>query len=72
MMAEIEYFVHPNKKQNHNKFSSVSQLVVTLFSSGNQMSGEPAAPLSLGDAVKQVSWSFTVAFVTVVLSGINS
>ncbi|XP_065896736.1 glycine--tRNA ligase-like isoform X2 [Dysidea avara] len=53
MMAEIEYFVHPNKKQNHNKFSSVSQLVVTLFSSGNQMSGEPAAPLSLGDAVKQ-------------------
>jgi len=56
MMAEIEYFVHPNKKQKHKKFSSVSQLAVTLYSSGNQMSGEVAAHMSLGDAVKQVSW----------------
>ena len=54
MMAEIEYFIHPNKKQKHSKFSSVSQLVVNLYSSGNQMSGEPAAQMTLGDAVKKV------------------
>lgn len=56
MMAEIEYFVHPNKKQSHKKFSSVADLVVTLYPSDNQMSGQPAMQISLGDAVKQVSF----------------
>ena len=56
MMAEIEYFVHPDKKQNHRKFSSVVDLVVTLYSSANQMSGQPAIKTTLGDAVKQVSF----------------
>ena len=55
MMAEIEYFVHPDKKQNHRKFSSVADLVVTLYSSANQMSGQPAVKTALGDAVKLVS-----------------
>lgn len=55
MMAEIEYFVHPNKKQNHKKFCSVADLVVTLYSSANQMSGQPAAQITLADAIKQVS-----------------
>lgn len=55
MMAEIEYFVHPNKKQHHKKFSSVANLVVTLYSSANQMSGQPAMQITLSDAVQQVS-----------------
>ena len=54
MMAEIEYFVHPDKKQNHRKFSSVANLVVTLYSSANQMSGQPAVKIALDDALKQV------------------
>ena len=52
MMVEIEY-IHPNKKHKH-KFSSVAQLVVNLYSSGNQMSGEPVAQMTLRDAVKKV------------------
>lgn len=59
MMAEIEYFVHPNKKQSHKKFSSVANQVVTLYTSTNQMSGQPAMQITLGDAVKQVSSLFT-------------
>ena len=55
MMAEIEYFVHPDKKQSHRKFSSVADLVVTLYSSSIQMSGQPAVQMALGDAIKQVS-----------------
>ena len=57
MMAEIEYFVHPDKKQSHRKFSSVADLVVTLYPSSNQMSGQPATQMTLGDAVKQVSFN---------------
>jgi len=56
MMAEIEYFVHPNKKQNHKKFSSVVDLIVTLYPSANQMSGQPSIQITLGDAIKQVSF----------------
>ena len=58
MMAEIEYFIHPNKKQTHKKFSSVADQVVTLYSAANQMSGQPAMQVALGDAVKQVSYKY--------------
>lgn len=55
MMAEIEYFIHPNKKQHHKKFSSVANLVVTLYPSANQMSGQPAIQITLSDAIQKVS-----------------
>ena len=58
-MAEIEHFVHPDKRNTFPKFSSVADLRITFFSACNQMDGEPAKELRLGDAVKSVG-SFLV------------
>ena len=69
MMAEIEYFVHPDKKQNHRKFSSVANLVVTLYSSTNQMSGQPAVKIALGDALKQVSLLIPFTEIMLIIRG---
>jgi glycyl-tRNA synthetase len=53
-MAEIEHFVDPNDK-SHPKFSDVENVEVVLYSANNQMSGQPAEKLKIGDAVRSVS-----------------
>jgi len=49
-MAEIEHFCDPVDK-SHPKFSSVTDTVMTLYSANNQMGGEAAKLVSIGDAV---------------------
>ena len=50
-MAEIEHFVDPDEKQKFLKFSTVSDLQITFYSACDQMNGQPARDLSLGEAV---------------------
>lgn len=52
-MAEIEHFCDPTNK-SHEKFSSVSDYSLTLYSACNQMSGQPAEISTVGNAVKEV------------------
>jgi glycyl-tRNA synthetase len=55
-MAEIEYFVHPEKKNGHVKFrsSGVAKLKLPLLSKEQQQgSGEPILTMTLGEAVEQ-------------------
>ena len=54
-MAEIEYFVNPEKKQTFHKFSSVSSLSICLYSACDQMEGRSPREVVLGDAVHDVS-----------------
>ena len=54
-MAEIEHFVHPEKRNKFNKFPSVADLSISFFSAGNQMEGKSAEVLTLGEAVRTVS-----------------
>ena len=53
-MAEIEHFVHPNKKNNHPKFKSagISNLVLPLLSKEQQEGDGSIIKMSLGDAVE--------------------
>ena len=52
-MAEIEHFCEPDQK-DHEKFPSVKDVQVTLYSACNQMSGELPRQWSIGEAVEQV------------------
>ena len=45
-----EHFCDPTDK-SHPKFSRVADTVMTLYSAADQMSGEPAKRLTIGDAV---------------------
>ena len=54
-MAEIEHFVHPDKRNSFDKFANVSDTTVTFFSACNQMDGKSAEKLSLGDAIRTVN-----------------
>ncbi|XP_066921530.1 glycine--tRNA ligase-like [Clytia hemisphaerica] len=49
LMAEIEYFVDPDKKEM-SKFSTVENTTCRIYSRDAQMSGEPAVMMSLKDA----------------------
>jgi len=49
-MAEIEHFCDPADK-SHPKFSGVTETVMTLYSACNQMNGEPARQVKIGEAV---------------------
>lgn len=51
-MAEIEYFVDPEDK-THNKFESVKDTKLNLYSACNQMNGEPFQNMSIDEAVKK-------------------
>lgn len=51
-MAEIEHFVHPEKRNSFHKFRNVSDLRISFFSACNQMDGKPAETLPLGEAVR--------------------
>jgi len=50
-MAEIEHFVDANDK-SHPKFSEIENIELTLYSAKNQVSGEPAEVVKVGDAVR--------------------
>lgn len=50
-MAEIEHFVDANDK-SHPKFSEIENIELTLYSAKNQVSGEPAQVVKVGDAVR--------------------
>lgn len=52
-MAEIEHFVDPNDK-SHPKFASVKDLEMVLYSACNQMDGQPAKRITIGEAVAKV------------------
>ncbi|PWA86797.1 glycyl-tRNA synthetase / glycine--tRNA ligase [Artemisia annua] len=51
-LAEIEHFVDPDDK-SHPKYSEVSNLEFLMFPRDEQMSGEAAKRLCLGDAVSE-------------------
>lgn len=53
-MAEIEHFVDPRCK-DHPKFFKVENLKILLYSACNQMDGQPASLVNIGDAVEKVS-----------------
>jgi glycyl-tRNA synthetase len=52
-MAEIENFCDPNDK-SHQKFNSVKDMEISLYSACAQMEGKPSKLTKLGDAVSQV------------------
>ena len=54
-MAEIEYFVNPEKKATFAKFPSLSGLSLALYSACDQMEGKSPRQLTLGEAVQTVS-----------------
>lgn len=49
-MAEIEHFCDPTDK-SHPKFCKVANTEMHLYSADNQMKGESAKPVKIGDAV---------------------
>ena len=49
-MAEVEHFCDPAEK-DHPKFSGVADTVMNLYSANNQMAGEAAKQVKIGDAV---------------------
>lgn len=49
-MAEIEYFVDPKEKK-HVRYPSIKGTKLNIYSACNQMNGEPAAHISLEEAV---------------------
>lgn len=53
-MAEIEHFCDPDQKETHDKFSTVADLELLLYSACNQMEGKAPEKHKLGDAVKDV------------------
>ena len=53
-MAEIEYFCDPREK-DHPKFVDVQNQVLLLYSACNQMDGQSAKQITIGEAVKTVS-----------------
>jgi len=50
--AEIEFFVHPEKKA-HPKFAGLASLSLQLFPSGQQLAAEAPVFKTLGDAVSE-------------------
>jgi len=51
-MAEIEHFCDPSDK-SHPKFNRLADTEMTLYSACDQMSGQPAKQVKIGDAVGQ-------------------
>ena len=51
-MAEIEHFVHPERKQ-HPRFHEVRHVVLPLYSSDAQMAAQGPTPIAIGDAVEK-------------------
>jgi glycyl-tRNA synthetase len=52
-LAEIEYFVDPNQKESCDKFDSLRNLELNLYSACNQMDGKSPEKLKLGEAVER-------------------
>ena len=53
-LAEIEYFVHPHKKEKFPKFKNVADTAPYLYPRDAQFSGEPPKRMRLGEAVEKV------------------
>ena len=51
-MAEIEHFVDPDKKNDFQKFGTVSDYKILFYSACNQMDGNPPVEMSVSEAVK--------------------
>lgn len=70
-LAEIEHFVDPEDK-THPKFVDVSNLEFLMFPRKEQMAGESAKPMILGEAISKVCWSpllhFFPTYTSIVLS----
>ena len=58
-MAEIEHFVDASDK-SHPKFADIEHVEVTLYSAKNQVSGQPTETITIGNAVRSVS--FLISF----------
>lgn len=52
-MAEIEHFCDPREK-DHPKFNNVRNETLLLYSANNQMNGESATLITIGEAVLAV------------------
>lgn len=50
-MAEIEYFVDPDKKNSFPKFDQISSVPVNLYSACDQMEGRSAQQVTVGEAL---------------------
>ena len=59
-LAEIEHFVDPEDK-SHPKYFEVVNLEFLMFPREEQMSGQSAKKIRLGDAVSKVGLSLTVS-----------
>ena len=53
-MAEIEHFLHPNKRNQFPKFRNVCDVKLNLYSACNQMDGKPPQLIGIGEAVRKV------------------
>eukprot|EP00124_Ichthyophonus_hoferi_P000776 Ihof_evm3s32 gene=Ihof_evmTU3s32 len=52
LMAEIEHFVNPAKK-NHPKFASVKDIKMTMWKAADQEQSRPSSVITLGEAVEK-------------------
>ena len=52
-MAEIEHFCDPSDK-THEKFDSIKDIELTLYSACNQMDGQLPQKVKIADAVNSV------------------
>jgi glycyl-tRNA synthetase len=58
-LAEIEHFVDPDDK-SHPKYAEVADLEFFMFPRDEQMSGQSAKKIRLGEAVSKVSFNNSV------------
>ncbi|TXG49025.1 hypothetical protein EZV62_024900 [Acer yangbiense] len=59
-LAEIEHFVDPEDK-SHPKFSKVANLEILMFPREDQMSGQYARNIPLGEAVSKAGFNYHLA-----------
>eukprot|EP00736_Rhodelphis_marinus_P005085 Rmarinus@m.23892 len=52
-MAEIEFFVHPERKDHHPKFAAIQNFELQLFPREQQLSTRVPVPMTIGDAVRK-------------------
>lgn len=61
-LAEIEHFVDPEDK-SHPKFPEVANLEFLMFPREEQMTGQSAKKIQLGEAVAKVRMIFILTFI---------
>jgi glycyl-tRNA synthetase len=59
LMAEIEHFLDPNLKyQSYEKFKSVENLELSIYSSKDQLDLKGHQQMKLSDAIKEVNYAY--------------